>query len=180
MEQFTICKEGKQSITSKYGYRIRPRWKLDFTEKHPEQFNAFSEGLDINNSKSRNAFFEKVKGIIPNIKIEEIFQYHSGVDLVTSSKNKDLIAPFDGVVTQVFEDELNGKYFKISCLVKGIGWIFSVCHCENVLVKISDKVKKGDVIAVMGATGKTVTGVHAHVTMRRKIAIVDPQSYYNF
>jgi murein DD-endopeptidase MepM/ murein hydrolase activator NlpD len=179
MQKFQICKEGTQTITSKFGYRIKPKWKVEFLKKFKE-FTEFNAKLDVKNEASRKVFFAKVQALIPGIKYEEIFQYHSGVDLVTSAKNKDLIAPFDGVITQVFEDGLNGKYFKISCLVEGIGWIFSACHCENVLVKISDKVKKGDVIATMGQTGNTVTGVHVHVTVRRKATVVDPQSYFTF
>ena len=58
----------------------------------------------------------------------------------------------------------------------GGGYTTRYGHAEKVLVKVGDIVKKGQVIALMGSTGRS-TGPHVHFEVRINGQAVDPARY---
>lgn len=106
-----------------------------------------------------------VKRIINNIPKSP----HTGID-VAGEKGDKIRAPNDGVVTLV-----DKQFFAGNALVldHGQGVYTMFFHLSKVLVKKGQKVKKGDVIALVGATGRA-TGPHLHWGVRIQGARVDP------
>ena len=94
---------------------------------------------------------------------------HTGVD-VKGEKGDKIVAPNDAVVALV-----DKQFFAGTALVlnHGQGIYTMFFHLSKVLVKQGQSVKKGEVIALVGATGRA-TGPHLHWGVRVQGARVDP------
>jgi murein DD-endopeptidase MepM/ murein hydrolase activator NlpD len=79
-------------------------------------------------------------------------------------------APADGVVVQTGDYFFNGRTVMID---HGQGFISMLCHLSKIKVKIGDSVKMGDVIGLVGQTGRA-TGPHLHWTVSLNNVRVDP------
>ena len=85
------------------------------------------------------------------------YSLHSGLDIATR-ENTEIHSAYDGVVIKAEYHEINGNYVVIehSNTLKT-----TYNHCNKLFIKEGEKVKKGDVIALVGATGYA-TGNHLH------------------
>jgi murein DD-endopeptidase MepM/ murein hydrolase activator NlpD len=94
---------------------------------------------------------------------------HSGLDFAVPT-GTPVKAPADGVVTIVADYFFNGKTVFID---HGQGLITMYCHLSAFDVKAGDVVRRGQVIARTGATGRA-TGPHLHWNVSLNNARVDP------
>ncbi len=94
---------------------------------------------------------------------------HTGVD-VEAEEGDPARAPNNGVVALV-----DNLYYSGNSVVldHGQGIFTMFFHLSKVLVKPGQQVKKGDVIALVGSTGRS-TGAHLHWGVRMQGARVDP------
>jgi murein DD-endopeptidase MepM/ murein hydrolase activator NlpD len=94
---------------------------------------------------------------------------HTGIDVAGEQGDK-ILAPNSGIVALV-----DRQFFAGNALVldHGQGIYTMFFHLSKVLVKKGQKVSKGDVIALVGATGRA-TGPHLHWGVRIQGARVDP------
>ena len=93
---------------------------------------------------------------------------HGGMDLV-GIDSKNIISPVDGIVraSTIIRDKSNltwewGNYVRVD---DKDGNRFYFCHLNSRKVFVGDKVKVGDIIGVMGNTGKSF-GAHLHFETR--------------
>ncbi len=95
---------------------------------------------------------------------------HFGVD-VAAPTGTPIVAPVDGVVTLAHKE----MFFSGGTLIvdHGQGLSSSFIHLSKILVKVGDRVKQGDIIAEVGATGR-VTGPHLDWRMNWFDQRVDP------
>lgn len=85
-------------------------------------------------------------------------QPHAGVDIAAPT-GTPVKAPADGVVSLAYDEMFySGKTLIID---HGHGLSTSYLHLQKILVKDGQRVKQGEVIARVGATGR-VTGPHLH------------------
>ncbi len=96
-------------------------------------------------------------------------QPHYGID-VAAPVGTPVVAPAAGVVTYVAD-----MYFSGGTLVLDHGHRLSssFLHLEKILVEVGDRVKQGDKIALVGATGR-VTGAHLDWRMNWHQQRIDP------
>lgn len=94
---------------------------------------------------------------------------HSGLDFAVP-KGTPVKAPADGVVTIVDDYFFNGKTVFVD---HGQGFITMYCHLSAFKVKPGQSVKRGEVIAYVGSTGRA-TGPHLHWNVSLNGARVDP------
>ena len=99
---------------------------------------------------------------------------HSGVDLKTKP-NDEIRAAFDGEV--VFSAKYSG-YGNLIRILHGNGLETYYSHNSKNLVKVGDKVKAGDVIALTGRTGRATTE-HLHFETRINGKAYDPSRYFD-
>lgn len=99
---------------------------------------------------------------------------HAGVDIKTKP-NDEVVAAFDGVVTQ------SGPYFGYgNYIVIRHAYGFSTCysHQSRNFVKKGEKVKAGQVIGLTGRTGRATTA-HLHFEVRFKGRPINPNLLFD-
>lgn len=97
--------------------------------------------------------------------------YHSGIDISTGTSGTPYVAPADGVVVLAADDfSLEGKLLIID---HGQGLNSAFLHSSQLLVKEGDRVKQGQVIGKIGASGRA-TGPHLHWSLKWFNARLDP------
>jgi len=99
-------------------------------------------------------------------------QMHEGMD-ISNRVGTLVVAPSDGIVSDVGNDLVYGKILVIS---HGFGMTSRYCHLSKALVKAGQKVNRGDKIAEIGMTGRT-TGPHLHYEVRLNGIPVNPMRY---
>lgn len=99
--------------------------------------------------------------------------WHQGMDFATGEAGADVIAVATGVVT--FSGERSG-YGKLVEINHGNGYETLYGHGQDLLVAVGDVVRKGQVIALSGSTGRS-TGPHVHFEVHKNGRVVDPASY---
>ncbi len=85
------------------------------------------------------------------------YSLHTGLD-ISSPQNSKIFAVYDGIVEKADYNEVRG-YYVIIRHSNSLKTTYN--HCNKLLVKENKKVKQGDVIALVGATGYA-TGHHLH------------------
>ncbi|MFG1497679.1 peptidoglycan DD-metalloendopeptidase family protein [Saccharospirillum sp. HFRX-1] len=100
--------------------------------------------------------------------------WHDGVDFA-GKDGSNIIAVAAGVVTWASERYGYGNMVEIN---HGNGYVTRYAHAKEVLVNVGDVVKKNDVIALMGSTGRS-TGPHTHFEVHHRGRSVDPAEYIN-
>lgn len=95
--------------------------------------------------------------------------FHNGVDIVACC-GTPILAIADGVVNVASKSEKSGNYISIS---HGEFYESLYAHCSKLLIPQGSLVKKGDVIALSGSSGK-VTGAHLHLGIKKNGNWIDP------
>jgi len=83
--------------------------------------------------------------------------YHTGIDFRADRGDK-VHATADGIVKKAFK---NGGYGNFVLLDHGNGYTTSFAHLDRILVKKGERVERGQVIGLVGNTGRS-TGSHLH------------------
>ncbi|HUU57555.1 MAG TPA: M23 family metallopeptidase [bacterium] len=99
-------------------------------------------------------------------------QFHKGVDIATVT-GTPIISPADGIVRFA---GMKGGYGYCVFVRHGYGFETRYGHCSQVLVYEGQHVKRGDIIAFVGATG-WATGPHLHYEILVGGTHVDPEQY---
>ncbi|MCF0191487.1 MAG: peptidoglycan DD-metalloendopeptidase family protein [Marinilabiliaceae bacterium] len=106
--------------------------------------------------------------------IYKIKKFHEGMDF-SAPTGTEVYATGDGVVSSVTSSFSGyGKHVKID---HGFGYISLYAHMSEFKCKVGQKVKRGDVIGLVGSTG-TSTAPHLHYEVLKKGLKVNPQFYY--
>jgi murein DD-endopeptidase MepM/ murein hydrolase activator NlpD len=98
--------------------------------------------------------------------------WHAGVDLA-GKEGSDIISVAGGVVT--YADERYG-YGNLVEVDHGDGLVTRYAHAKAIKVKVGDVVQKGQVLALMGSTGRS-TGPHVHFEVTRNGKSENPETY---
>jgi len=98
--------------------------------------------------------------------------WHQGVDFA-GKENAEVISVAAGVVTWASDRTGYGLMVEVN---HGSGFSTRYAHNNENLVKVGDVVKKGQVIALMGSSGRS-TGPHVHFEVYKNGRAVDPATY---
>jgi len=99
-------------------------------------------------------------------------QMHEGLD-ISNREGTPVIATADGIVSATGKDFSYGNVVVIS---HGFGITSRYNHLSKILVGAGQKVKRGDIVAEVGTTGKS-TGPHLHYEVRVNGIPVNPARY---
>lgn len=96
-------------------------------------------------------------------------EFHDGVD-IAGPYGSPIRAAGDGVVTFA---GWKGAWGRVVVISHGYGYVTQYAHNSSLVVKTGDKVKKGQVIARLGNTGRS-TGPHVHFGVAYKGKWINP------
>lgn len=100
------------------------------------------------------------------------YAQHPGIDFA-GKDGSDVLAVATGIVTEAGERSGYGELVEIN---HGNGYVTRYGHNERILVKVGDKVNKGQRISLMGSTGRS-TGPHVHFEVLYNGLVVNPEQY---
>jgi len=99
--------------------------------------------------------------------------WHQGVDFATGKEGEEVLSVAAGVVTYAGHKDGYGNLVQIN---HGNGYETLYAHDKSILVKVGEVIKKGQLIALSGSTGRA-TGPHVHFEVHKNGRVVDPASY---
>ena len=105
--------------------------------------------------------------------VYHIRRFHEGMDF-SAPVGTDIYATGHGTVTFAGWRQGYGETVEID---HGFGYATRYAHCHKLFVRPGKKVKRGDVIALVGNTGKS-TGPHCHYEVHYNGRPIDPRNFY--
>ena len=99
-------------------------------------------------------------------------RFHEGCDIV-APRGTPIAAPADGVVTFSGWREGLGRTLEVA---HGKGYSTCYGHAEKLLKHEGDIIKRGDVLAYVGTSGRS-TGPHLHYEVRRDGKLINPYKF---
>lgn len=107
--------------------------------------------------------------------LSEELSFHGGLDLA-GEEGDPVRAALGGVVTTAKYSQSYGNYLIID---HHNGFATLYAHCSRLLAKEGDTVRRGELVAEVGATGD-VTGPHLHWEVRLNGVCLDPAGALGF
>jgi murein DD-endopeptidase MepM/ murein hydrolase activator NlpD len=104
--------------------------------------------------------------------ITQMDDFHSGID-ISASSGTPIRATADGVVGYSGRTAHSGN---VIILKHGFGFSTVYAHNKKNVVKVGQKIKRGDLLGYVGSTGKS-TGPHVHYEIWVKEKAVNPRDF---
>ncbi|MBE9135810.1 M23 family metallopeptidase [Nodosilinea sp. LEGE 07088] len=133
-----------------------------------EQAAAFPSGKPVAGELSISSEF----GLRPNPFGGRSYEMHEGLDFV-GPVGKPILATAEGVVVAADYSGGYGNHVKID---HGYRYETLYAHMSEINVKIGDRVKRGDVVGLLGSTGRS-SGPHLHYGVYRNGQAVNPRYF---
>jgi len=99
-------------------------------------------------------------------------ELHPGLD-ISALYNSQIHAPADGVILLA---EFKSAYGNLVIIDHGSGLTTRFGHLSRMLVKVGQRIKRDDIIGLVGTTGRT-TAPHLHYEVRLHDRPVNPRTY---
>ena len=139
-----------------------------------ERYNITSQSQPVNDVRSIT-MFRPTAGLVSQS--YNALESHLGVD-IAASPNQSVVAVLDGtVLLATYTSEMGYTI----CIVHPGELVSVYKHCESLLKKSGDKVKQGDVVALVGrGTDNSLQGSHLHFELWYQGQPLDPEKYILF
>ncbi len=98
--------------------------------------------------------------------------FHDGID-IRGRRGAKIYATANGIVTLAGYNGGYGNYVEVQ---HGDGYKTAYAHMKKILVKRGQRVHRGDIIGLVGNTGRS-TGPHLHYEIRRNDTPLNPAKY---
>lgn len=156
------------------------------------QVSLQKESFDIIEEKAslHSKMLECIPGILPvspdphiwissyfggrNDPFTSVLRKHKGIDIV-GPQNTKIYATADGIVT--LADYSRTGYGNEIVIDHGFGYNTRYAHLNKLIVKEGDTIRRGDLIGLMGNTGRS-TGTHLHYEVRLHNRAIDPMLFF--
>ena len=185
---------GAERYANLYGYRntatvVETARKLDIVASQLyHQSVSYDEVFDM--ARNKETMLASIPAIFPlkesDIKyissyfgyrpdpIYKIVKFHSGIDF-SATLGAEAYATGDGVVAKVENNEWG--YGNMVTIDHGFGYKTRYAHLQKAMVKKGQKVKRGQLVGLIGNTGKA-TGVHLHYEVMKNDIQIDPIHFF--
>jgi len=108
--------------------------------------------------------------------IDSTMKMHKGIDIAAPTGTKVYAAGSGKVLKITSSDDGYGNCIVIE---HGYGFVTRYAHLSGFKIKEGDEVKKGDLIGLVGSTGRS-TGPHLHYEIEKDGERIDPKKYIKF
>lgn len=98
--------------------------------------------------------------------------FHHGLD-IAGREGSEVSSVADGIISWTGRKTGYGELVEID---HGNGYLTRYAHNKTLKVRVGDRVEKGDVIALMGSTGRS-TGPHVHFEILRDGKRINPRDF---
>jgi murein DD-endopeptidase MepM/ murein hydrolase activator NlpD len=105
--------------------------------------------------------------------IDSTMKMHKGIDIAAPTGTKVYAAGSGKVIRIASSDDGYGNCIVIE---HGFGFVSRYAHLSGFKIKEGDEVKKGDLIGLVGSTGRS-TGPHLHYEIEKDGEKIDPKKY---
>ncbi len=133
------------------------------------QSDTFLAGRPVNSGWISSGFGRRIDPFNGDL------AWHQGVDFATGVTGVEVSSVASGVVT--FAGERNG-FGRLVQVNHGNGYESLYAHNQEILVNSGDIIKKGQIVALSGNSGRS-TGPHVHFEIHKNGRVIDPASYIN-
>ena len=150
---------------------------LSATDTNIEASSSYNQmDIDAKSIKEKYSLAIPLKGTITSrFGLRDIEpKYHTGIDIAANTGTK-IVAAIDGTVSEVSSEGEYGNHI----IIKTDDITTLYAHCNKLLVKEGEKVKKGDNIAEVGSTGNA-TGPHLHFEIKKGNRLINPEYVIKF
>ena len=150
---------------------------LSATDTNIEESSSYNQmDIDAKSIKEKYSLTIPLKGTITSrFGLRDIEpKYHTGIDIAANTGTK-IVAAIDGTVSEVSSEGEYGNHI----IIKTDDITTLYAHCNKLLVKEGEKVKKGDNIAEVGSTGNA-TGPHLHFEIKKEDRLINPEYVIKF
>lgn len=142
-------------------------------EKNARSYDALSSQGGAE-SLSEMLLFTPIQGIVSQKFNAE--QEHYGVDIV-AAKDSPIKSVYDGTVILSSWTDETGYVIAVQHEEKLIS-VYK--HCSRLLKESGDQIKKGDIVAIIGNTGKLSSGPHLHFELWHQGQALNPEEIIAF
>ncbi|HPE33822.1 MAG TPA: M23 family metallopeptidase [Bacteroidales bacterium] len=104
----------------------------------------------------------------------KVMKFHEGVDF-SAPIGTEIYATGDGIVVSV--EKSRSHYGNNVLIDHGFNYETFYAHCKDIKVKPGQHVKRGQIIATVGNTGKS-TGPHLHYEVRKNNKPINPINFF--
>jgi len=108
--------------------------------------------------------------------IDSTMKMHKGIDIAAPTGTKVYAAGSGKVLKITSSDDGYGNCIVIE---HGYGFVTRYAHLSGFKIKEGNEVKKGDLIGLVGSTGRS-TGPHLHYEIEKDGERIDPKKYIKF
>ena len=163
--------------------RVRTELLMERTEREEnfmrqyeeaERYNITSQSQPVNDVRSIS-MFRPTAGLVTQS--YNALEQHLGVD-IAASPNQSVVAILDGtVLLATYTSEMG-----YTICIAHPGELISVYkHCESLIKQSGDRVKQGEVVALVGrGTDRALQGSHLHFELWYQGQPLDPEKYILF
>lgn len=162
--------------------------KIDILEKELYvQARSYEEVLEL--AKNQEVRMENIPAIQPVLnkdlkrmasgygwRVDPVYhvrRFHEGMDF-SAPIGTDIFATGNGVITFAGWKQGYGNTIEVD---HSFGYKTRYAHCSKLIARVGQKVKRGDVIALVGNTGKSM-GPHLHYEVHYQGRPIDPRNFY--
>lgn len=144
---------------------------IDMAKKKEEMLAAIPSIMPIANEDLKRMSSGFGMRMHPVLKIPK---HHAGQDF-TAPTGTDIYASGNGIVTKVKKERFSYGYHVV--IDHGYGYETLYAHMSKILVRKGQKVKRGDILGLVGNTGIS-TAPHLHYEVRKHGQPINPANYY--
>ena len=175
-----------------YPYYLKTNIIQRFTEEfiEEEDVDAIINGVPYDNNEDARPYFctlpqsqshQRIASFpLHTIKISSKFGYrmdpftkkrrlHNGIDL-RACIGTETFAMLPGIITTIGRDRSRGNYV----MIRHGNYVITYCHLSRILVRQGQMVEPGEVVGLVGSTGRS-TGPHLHLMLHRGKQLLNPQ-----